>query len=187
MLIRAKTHIVLDLETIGQSTVAPIVQIAAVVASHHDPIPCVARSFDRRVALTDEDLKKFSVDINTIEWWLAQSKEAQSTVFAKEGRVSLRQTITDFSFWASSLPGEKVVWSHATFDPPVLENAYRVLGLECPIHRRDFLDLRTILRLAGDLKSSPKKEFGEAHTAPADARYEAHQLIKAFEKVGYCG
>lgn len=173
-------HITFDLETIGRSSRAPIVQIAALA---FDADGRERWSFDRRIALTNEDMKRFEPDISTIEWWMLQSEAARTCVFGAEGRVSFRQALTDFSYWVSCLLDKKKFWSHSTFDPPILCNAYETFDLDNPVHFRDFQDIRTLAFLAGEVEVTPRESFGAAHDAAADCRFQASYIATMLRKV----
>lgn len=175
-------HVTFDLETLGRGSHAPIVQLAALA---FDGDGRALFTFDRRIALTGVDLKRFEPDISTIEWWMAQSEEARMRVFHSEGRVGLHRALTDFSFWLSAIPNRKRFWSHATFDPPNLCNAYEVLGLENPISYKNFMDIRTLAMLAGDVEVLPRESFGPAYDAAADCRFQASYIATMLRKVHY--
>ncbi|MEM1204793.1 MAG: 3'-5' exoribonuclease, partial [Acidobacteriota bacterium] len=61
---------------------------------------------------------------------------------------------------------------HATFDEPILRNAYIALGLDVPWTRHQVFDLRTLLYLA---PTEIEADRGPRHVALQDAMYMARQ------------
>jgi hypothetical protein len=119
----------------------------------------------------------------TSEWWLKQSDQARNQVFPKTPRYALKQVLESFSYWIENQPKGKY-WSHATFDPPILINAFDVMKLKTPIPYRDFVDIRTLNLLAGDVNVPPRDTFGEHHEALADCKYQAAYIAAMLKKLG---
>lgn len=70
------------------------------------------------------------------------------------------------------------VWSHATFDPPILQNAYNKVGLQTPIHYRWNRDIRTLCELSGVEKTEVK---GVAHNALDDCINQAEYIARGIQ------
>lgn len=172
-------HVMFDLETLGTGSKAPIVQLAACL---FDMKGEVLSEYNAKIALTEEEFSRFEPTVGTIEFWLKQSQEARELVFGGE-RGTLNKALHGFNQWLNSIEGRKRLWSHATFDPPVLMNAYQVAGIKALFHFRDFVDIRTINMLAGEVKTEPRSAFGAHHDAAADCRYQAHYVAAMLRKV----
>jgi hypothetical protein len=171
-------HIMFDLETLGTGSKAPIVQLAACL---FDIDGNILSEFNRKVDLGN-DLSKFEPTTGTIEFWLKQSDRARELVFGGE-RFSLARALTDFNVWINSIDGKKKYWSHATFDPPILMNAFQVMNIKAFIAYRDFVDIRTINLLAGEVVTYPREAYGEHHDAAADCRYQAAYVAAMMRKL----
>lgn len=168
-------HYTFDLETLGTSSQAPIVQLAC-IRFEVGPICTVVDAFDRRINIGD-DWHRFTSDLPTIEWWLSQTEEVRARVFEREGRVDLATGLQDFKAWLLPHGGPRKFWSTSTFDPPILENAYRRLSLELPIKFREYLDIRTLKFLRdGRVPEIDRNQFGPQHDALADCHYQARQI-----------
>jgi hypothetical protein len=174
-------HFTFDLETLGGSSLAPIVQLACVEFELDGK---VSASFDHKIDLKD-CFELFSADISTIEWWLKQSDKARSQVFPEGSRYNLKQVLESFQFWIQNRgEGPKKFWSHATFDPPILMNSFQVMKMKAPIAYRDFVDIRTLNLLAGDVQVPERATFGEHHEALADCGYQAAYIAAMLRKLG---
>lgn len=170
-------HVTFDLETLGNTHDAPIVQIAAVEFNLQGEI---LKSFSRNVVL-DDSLNKFTVSYDTIKFWMGQSKEVQDAVFNLENTFFLQEVLLDFSEWCKELEGKRKFWSHATFDPVILKNAFKKYYLNCPIHYRDFVDIRTLNTLVGDVEISEENKL--KHDALSDCIYQAKYISAMLRKL----
>ena len=70
------------------------------------------------------------------------------------------------------------LWSHATFDAVILQNAFRVCGVKSPFPYKNFRDIRTLTDLAQlDLKktftdkSGPQKDHNALHDCVFQVKY----------------
>lgn len=166
-------HIMFDLETLGNHFNAPIISIGAVKFNPYYKLQSELIE-DRFEALIDwNTLSKygFKVDYSTIKWWLTQGKAAISSLFNPEkAKYPIDLALDMFQQWIGDSPGDYYYWSHATFDPPILNNAFRETGKRNPIPFRKQRDLRTLIMLAGEV-DLPRE--GVAHCALDDCIYQA--------------
>lgn len=170
-----------DLETLGRGSHAPIVQIAA--TSFNLNGSASAGFFSKKIAL-GEDFKKFECDLSTVEWWLTQPEETRVEVFGGT-REPLGVVLVAFAEWIAWAQahgeGPLKLWSHATFDPPILMNAFQVMGVKPSFSFRDFMDIRTINFLAGPVEVEARE--GKHHEALSDARYQARYIVAMQNKL----
>jgi len=147
------------------------------------------------------------MNVDTIEWWLAQSKEAQKSIL-KKPRQSIQGVLTDLSTfiknnWAIIHNGKETfkngkgsyttidglfeskdikLWCHATFDEPVLSNAYNKAGVIEPWHFRGVRDLRTIVDLANyDVYGN--ENTGIVHDALDDCKFQIKYTVECIKKL----
>ena len=113
-------HVTFDLETLGNTHDAPIVQIAAVEFNLQGEI---LKTFSKNIELNRE-LQNFTPTYETIKWWFEQDVKAINSVFNSPLSVDLRTVLIDFMEWCTELSGQRKFWSHATFDPVILKNAF---------------------------------------------------------------
>lgn len=162
-------YITFDLETLGNNFNAPIVQIGAVKFDDG-----IFDEFKTNILFTDLEKYGFEMDYSTILWWLSQSREAQDSIIDQTAAVSLKDALEAFGKWIGDSE-QYFYWSHATFDPVILSNAYRKVGIKNPISFRRQYDIRTLNHLAGyvDMKNP-----GISHDALDDARHQANYITE---------
>ena len=139
-------------------------------------------------------------DPQTVQWWSEQSDEAQA---AFDNPVDLREALWQFGDWlhtildrnlsypdgAHRLNDDIRLWSHGpAFDPPILAEAYRAVGLPVPWHYRAPRDTRTLFDVAGieDHSAWLAQHSGEArvqHHALSDAICQARAVCGAWGRV----
>ena len=164
--------LMLDLETMDTTPNSVIVQVGA----------CY---FDRITGETDEgflvNIKvssclKAGLDVSgdTIEWWFKQSN-----VSWLENLKPLYGSLRTLYNYAASC---EWVWSHSTFDFPIIMNAYQKVKLDSPFHFRQARDLRTLVDLAGIpyKKSEDRKDQEDQHNALSDCKYQVKYAVECF-------
>ncbi len=169
----------IDLETLGNGPTSAIVQIG-----------CVA--FDRytgelhdeylvNVHLEEEMKLGFKVDASTIEWWMLQSAlgkntwVGESSLRPKDALLGLNKFVKDRGMKKSAM------WSHATFDAPILFHHYKVMEIATPIKYSFWLDLRTLGMLGRGVASIPyEARPDDAHDALADCKYQVKWAVKCW-------
>jgi DNA polymerase III epsilon subunit-like protein len=170
-------HISFDLETLGTSPSAPIIQIGAVEFTEEG---IITNKFYRNVNWKSLEKYPFNVDYSTIKFWMKQSDAARNSVLKEEGSQNIKKVLKEFSAYVKSI-GRCKVWSHATFDPVVLTNSYRVVGIDQPISFRNFCDIRTLNYLA-NITTSVSRE-GTHHDALDDAIFQAKYISEMLRKI----
>ncbi|WP_153446896.1 3'-5' exonuclease [Vibrio algicola] len=174
-----KKHIMLDLETMGNSSNAAIVSIGAVV---FDPTTGdLGKEFECHIDL--ESAEKYGkIDGSTVKWWLQQSEEARKETFGKPD-VSIGYALHQLNDWLTSIgkPKELAVWGNgAGFDNVILMNAYKATGVIPRFVHWNDLDVRTIVEMGKSiLQIDPKKTMvrqGTHHSALNDAKFQAQYV-----------
>lgn len=166
--------IMLDLETMSSEPTASIVAIGAIAFNPDGPV------------LTDKDLDSplcfyRNVDLNsclrhglhisgtTVNWWLKQSQEAREALHDPEP-ISIDQALLHLNSFVQKV-NAYCIWSHATFDVPILQNAYsRVLFMQPPWKYPNARDIRTLQGLA---YPGQKVIFGVPQEYKHNALYDA--------------
>lgn len=195
-------HVMLDLETWG---VTPGSDIRSIGACTFDPEKGVVNNFspvggssqfyaatdNPPIALTTPhfshwDDRKYPLtrDPKTVEWWSAQSAEAQAA-FADP--IDLAEALIAFSEWLASIgPKDEIrLWSKGPhFDISILEAAYRCVGFDAPWHYRAPRDMRTIAEAAGLTDEEIRAlSVGNAHNALDDAISQAMVVCEAYYRL----
>lgn len=166
--------VMLDLETLGTRHDAAIISIGAVY-------------FDRMTGQTGEEFSinvkyengddRFTTDYDTIKWWFEQSPEARRRVM--EDGVPLDEALIQLNsfLWRSDIR----LWSHATFDMPILMNAFDVVDRKFSVPYRNTRDLRTLMDISE--YQHPAERMGTHHCAIDDATFQAAYASGAFRKL----
>ncbi|WP_247152132.1 exonuclease, partial [Escherichia coli] len=139
-------HLMIDLETMGTNSNAPIVVIGAVF---FDPQTGeIGPIFYVVISLVDAMDKGAVPDGSTIEWWLAQSSEARSATLVNQ--IPLDDALLQLREFIDENSGEFFVrvWGNgANFDNVILRRSYERQGIPCPWRWSNDRDVRTIVEL----------------------------------------
>jgi hypothetical protein len=162
------THVMIDLETMGQSALAPIASIGAVLFDPHGD--WIGDSFHIHVDLNScVGWWGMQMDPETVLWWLGQSEAARQALIAGQVRAaSLSEALSALSRF---LPTGVTPWCNgASFDFAILATAYRLVKKPLPWDFWKERDLRTLKGLNPDLRV---ERDGVHHNALDDARHQA--------------
>ena len=174
-----KNHLSIDIETLGTSSHSVILSIGAIEFDKDG----IGESFEINIdseSCTDAGLV---IDSRTVMWWLGQSQEARN-LLANAKKVPLMKALNEFQQafnWKN-----KVVWCNgASFDFPILSNAFLAVGKNAPwayYNQRDFRTLKNMVSRDDfdKLKVAPMV----AHSALADAAAQALTTINIFNHFG---
>jgi len=180
--VREKKDYVVDLETLGTGSNAPVVAIGIV-------------SFDRHTGAVGDEKFYCTIDMEsackygavaeggTIDWWLRQSKAARSALTSKEFQVdALAAAAAALAFLEDEegMFANVRMWGNgAAFDCEKLRNMFTRLGLVTPWNFWNERDVRTMLELYDDTWL-PFPADKIKHHALHDAEHEAERLAIAF-------
>ena len=121
------------------------------------------------------------IEPSCVRWHVAQNDPAGNLGVEA---VSLKVGLQKLSDWMEQIganeKGEARIWSHATFDVPIIEAAYQRLGLEPPWDYRNCRDLRTLYDLAG---GCPPAQNERAHHALSDAVAQMQEIQFCLERI----
>ncbi len=178
-------HLMIDLETMGTNTNAPIVVIGAVF---FDPQTGeIGPVFYIVISLTDAMNTGGVPDGGTIEWWLKQSSEARAAILTDH--VKLKDALSQFREFINEYSDEKFVqvWGNgATFDNAILRTSYERLDIPCPWRYHNDRDVRTIVELGKTIDFDARTVIpfeGVRHNALDDARHQAKYVSAIWQKL----
>lgn len=186
----AVTHVMVDIETLGTSAGSVILSIGGVV---FDPITeILGAECEWNISLQSSIDAGLTIDPATLIWWLKQSEDARSSAFKGTGAgCKLSYVLQEFSGWLFSVrdPSAPRIWAHgASFDPILLDAAYRAAGERTPWDFRDLRDTRTIFDLAGITSLASYRCANDVHhSALSDARVQARAVGDAYRLLGIKG
>ena len=165
-------HIMLDLETMGNSSNAAIVAIGAV---KFDAANGITDSFYQKVDLESAVDNGGVMDPSTVIWWLGQNDAARKELQAP-GCISpsILPTLVEFSAWLGDGLHARIWGNGAAFDNVVLANAYKNGRMNAPWRHWNDRCYRTVKAMYPGV---PKVAPTVAHHALADAEAQARHLI----------
>lgn len=173
-------HVTFDLETLGNQTTAPIVQIGAVVFNEKGEVLDFCNFKCNLATIPEND---FSVDYDTLRWWMNQIARNTRLVDVMNGSMlDHKEMVEQFIDWNDRMidkHGELEYWSHATFDPPILDRHCKIYKLK-RLPFRQQRDIRTLTSLAGFIDV---KRQGNHHDALDDCRYQAKYVAKGLSYI----
>jgi hypothetical protein len=169
----------IDLETLSVKPNAGILVIAGVKFNPRDSIDHrEADIFYRRINIASSVELKLDISEDTVKWWNQQEKEVYNEAFTNTPRTDLKQSLIEFTQWFGT---PKKIWSHgASFDIPILENAYSVCGLVHPWKFWYIRDTRTIFDFACVNYNAIPEE--KAHHALHDCYRQILGVKQAYKK-----
>lgn len=175
-------HVMIDIETLGTSTDAPLAAIGAVF--FEPSTGCTGARFYIRVDFANDMLNGAKPDAETIKWWLKQPSEARAELLSDES-VSIWEAMSAFSdFLAENAipddPDQLIVWGNSpSFDCAILRAAFiRADNDATPWKYWNERDVRTLVDLGRVAGIDPK------HTTPFEGSRH-HALDDAFHQATY--
>lgn len=172
-MITTLTDYTLDLETMGTNPTSAIIAMGAIAFNRKAPKfnaeNCAA--FYVNINLQDCLDHGLTVDGNTIMWWLKQNDPARSALINKQ--IKLQNALEKLNLWVRSSVKNGPCWTHATFDAPIISNAYMQLKMQQPTPYKQQRDIRTLNDLQGFYKV---KRIGTHHNALDDALFQAEYI-----------
>lgn len=179
-------HLMIDLETMGNKPIAPIIALGAVLFE-----PSTGELGSEYYAVVDLEsslVRDAVADPSTILWWMKQSAEARAEI-AGERRVHITDALGELIKLIEDNCAAKnlQVWGNgATFDNVIMRASFERHGLSCPWQFRNDRDVRTIVELGRAVGFDPRYEIpfdGDLHNALADARHQAKYVSAIWQRL----
>ncbi|HDL3604579.1 TPA: 3'-5' exoribonuclease [Citrobacter braakii] len=182
------THLMVDMETMGNSPDAPIVSIGAVF---FDPSTGnTGAEFYRVVSLESSMSFGMKPDASTIQWWLKQSSEARSAILIDEA-MGLRESLellADFIAENAANGSHTVqLWGNGcSFDNVILRRAYALTETPFTVPFWNDRDVRTMVELGKSVGINPRFDIpfeGDMHNALSDARHQVKYVSAIWQRL----
>ncbi len=180
-------HLMVDLETMGNKSDAPIVSIGAVFFNPNTGN--TGAEFYTVVSLESSMLLGGVPDAGTIIWWLKQSPEARSAIAMADTLpvIDALELFSDFISENSDAGPDVQVWGNgASFDNVILRSSYDRANIECPWKFRNDRDVRTMTELGKAIGINPRYDIpfdGDMHNALSDARHQVKYVSAIWQKL----
>lgn len=160
-------HIMIDLETMGQTINAPIVALGA---CRFDIKAETIDTFYRVISLESAIESGAVMDAATVLWWLKQDDDARKVL--TEPDCTLQVSLKEFTTWCRETDIDGIWGNGAAFDNAILAHTYYRLRLDPPWTYHDDRCYRTVRALS----NIPFLHHGTAHNALDDALAQANHL-----------
>lgn len=182
------THLMVDMETMGNGPDAPIVSIGAVFFA--PSTGNTGAEFYRVVSLESSMSFGMKPDASTIQWWLKQSSEARSAILVDEA-MGLRETLellADFIAENAASGSHTVqLWGNGcSFDNVILRRAYVLTETPFAVPFWNDRDVRTMVELGKSVGINPRFDIpfeGDMHNALSDARHQVKYVSAIWQRL----
>ena len=182
------THLMVDMETMGNGPDAPIVSIGAVF---FDPSTGnTGAEFYQVVSLESSMSFGMKPDASTIQWWLKQSSEARSAILVDEamGLLETLELLADFIAENAANGSHTVqLWGNGcSFDNVILRRAYALTDTPFAVPFRNDRDVRTMVELGKSVGINPRFDIpfeGDMHNALSDARRQVKYVSAIWQRL----
>lgn len=182
------THLMVDMETMGNSPDAPIVSIGAVF---FDPSTGnTGAEFYHVVSLESSMSFGMKPDASTIQWWLKQSSEARSAILVDEaiGLLETLELLADFIAENAANGSHTVqLWGNGcSFDNVILRRAYALTDIPFAVPFWNDRDVRTMVELGKSVGINPRFDIpfeGDMHNALSDARHQVKYVSVIWQRL----
>lgn len=182
------THLMVDMETMGNSPDAPIVSIGAVF---FDPSTGnTGAEFYQVVSLESSMSFGMKPDASTIQWWLKQSSESRSAILVDEamGLLETLELLADFIAENAANGSHTVqLWGNGcSFDNVILRRAYALTDTPFAVPFWNDRDVRTMVELGKSVGINPRYDIpfeGDMHNALSDARHQVKYVSAIWQRL----
>ncbi|HCJ6320728.1 TPA: 3'-5' exoribonuclease [Citrobacter sedlakii] len=182
------SHLMVDLETMGNKPNAPVVSIGAIF---FDPSTGDTGAEFYKVVSLESAMSYGGVpDASTIIWWMKQSSEARSAIVMDDSiRLddALHQLNDFIAENTANGPEIMQVWGNgASFDNVILRESYVRTGIDCPWKFRNDRDVRTMVEIGKAVGINPRYDIkfeGDMHNALSDARHQVKYVSVIWQRL----
>lgn len=182
------THLMVGMETMGNSPDAPIVSIGAVF---FDPSTGnTGAEFYQVVNLESSMSFGMKPDASTIQWWLKQSSEVRSAILVDEamGLLETLELLADFIAENAANGSHTVqMWGNGcSFDNVILRRAYTLTDTPFAVPFWNDRDVRTMVELGKSVGINPRFDIpfeGDMHNALSDARHQVKYVSAIWQRL----
>ncbi|WP_052755101.1 MULTISPECIES: exonuclease [Citrobacter freundii complex] len=182
------THLMVDMETMGNGPDAPIVSIGAVF--FEPSTGNTGAEFYRVVSLESSMSFGMKPDASTIQWWLKQSSEARSAILVDEamGLLETLELLADFIAENAANGSHTVqLWGNGcSFDNVILRRAYALTDTPFTVPFWNDRDVRTMVELGKSVGINPRYDIpfeGDMHNALSDARHQVKYVSAIWQRL----
>lgn len=166
------TDLMIDLETLGTDPDAPVMSLGAVFFD--TATKTLGPTFYLPIDVKEQIKRGRKPSGDTLQWWMGQDGAAK-IVFKEQAKPTL-YVLQTFAAWFKVNGAKCFVWGNgSTFDISLMEDLFRMYGVECPWDYNKIQDLRTFKRFQAKGAKVPKPLI--PHHALEDAKTQAQYVL----------
>ena len=166
--------LMVDIETLGTIKDAVITQIGAAFFDRHTGK--IGKELLINIQIQDCLDMGLKVDAGSLKFWFEQSGRS-----FLNNPVPLQTALDTLRRFYKEEKGA-LVWAHATFDFPILANAYTAVKQGFAFPYKNLRDIRTLVDLS-KFEYIKGKGDPKTHNALEDCRYQVKYCTEAFKKL----
>jgi hypothetical protein len=169
--------IMIDIETLGLGENAVMIQMAAVFFNRHTGE--TGPTFCRSLSVESCEAAGFVKTESTVNWWKEQNQDVYNNIIASGEPAET--VMNDFvAFLGPNLRNYKI-WSHATFDFPIV-NKYMTTFTKSWLNHKGARDIRTLVDLS-EINLDAYDWSKKTHDALDDCLFQIKYCVDAMRKL----
>lgn len=178
---KKRVDIMVDIETLGKSADATIIQISAIGFNIETGEYYSHLTFDK-VADIEKNERPLKIEGGTLKWWLNTDKELLNDLINgnRSESLSSEDVIREFYKWVEDIVtkvgrNNTYLWGNGIlFDNRIIQHQMESLGLNYPIYYRNDRDVRTLLEIASLKTGASEKDIKDKYM---DKTLVAHNAL----------
>ena len=163
------SDVMIDIETLGRAPGCVVLSVGAVLFDRGG----FTSEFEANIDIRSSMSHGLTIEADTLLWWMARGLKELPNV------VSLSEASMRFCDWFRAVQPSRVWANSPSFDCEIWGYAMERVEHCRPWNFRQTRDMRTARELLPFNVEGDKINFGEAHTALADAKWQAEYLRRA--------
>jgi exodeoxyribonuclease VIII len=169
--------LMIDIETMGITSDAVMIQLAAV---YFDPFTKeIGKKFNIYISEDSCLSSGFITDQSTKDWWSKQNQNVLQNIQSQS--IDVKNAMEGFVNFLPKNTYDLRVWSHATFDFVIVQNYLQKLTKK-RFNHKTAMDIRTLIYLSGiDLDSYDWSQ--KTHDALDDCLFQINYCSDAIQKI----
>ena len=169
--------LMIDIETMGNTPNAVMIQLAAVFFDRKTGE--TGKEFCKSLAISSCEDFGFTKDESTMKWWEEQNQKVLNEILEKgENALVVMDSFVDF---LGKDIKDVIVWSHATFDFPIVQNYLKAVT-KSYMNYKGARDIRTLVDLSG-IDLDKYDWSNKTHNALDDCKFQIKYCVDAINMI----
>ena len=133
-------QIMMDIETLGTNFNCVVIQVSMVKFDWNKNI---LGRLTLNLSMEEQLMKGRTIDQDTIDWWKKQNKEIFESCI--KDQIKPYQALNRICAFVEK---DDIIWSHATFDAPIMNSLFKDFDLRTPWKYTNARDIRTLIDMS---------------------------------------